>query len=112
MRVVVTVVARSWTRFASAPFSASCTACGVRSHISRKEISAPDWWAALWRKENEDSAFKADWAHHGNAAGPIRNRQMIEEGKPGTATSFIGRKKRRNNMLLHARTLYLEIIQG
>ena len=71
-----------------------------------------DWWAALWRKEKEISAFKADLARHGNAAGPIRNGQMIEEGEPGTATLFLGGKEMKNNMLLQARTVYLEVMQG
>ena len=107
------MVARSWTRFASAPFSASCTRHGVPiTYLAEGGQRGSDWWAALWRKENGVSAFKADWAHHGNAAGPIRNRQMIEEGKPGTAISFVGREERRNNMLLQARIAYLEIIQG
>ena len=26
--------------------------------------------------------FDADWAAHGKAAGPIRNRRMLEESKP------------------------------
>jgi hypothetical protein len=26
--------------------------------------------------------YPADWAKHGRAAGPIRNEQMLEEGKP------------------------------
>ena len=26
--------------------------------------------------------FKADWEKHGKAAGPIRNKQMLVEGKP------------------------------
>lgn len=26
--------------------------------------------------------FPADWVKHGRAAGPIRNQQMIDEGKP------------------------------
>jgi hypothetical protein len=27
-------------------------------------------------------AFPADWATHGRAAGPIRNKQMLDMGKP------------------------------
>jgi hypothetical protein len=32
--------------------------------------------------------FPADWKTHGRAAGPIRNRQMIEEGRPDMAVGF------------------------
>ena len=111
MRLSSLAVARSWTRFASA--SASCTRHGVPiTDLAEGRRRGSDWWAALWRKESGVSAFKADWAHHGNAAGPIRNRQRIEEGKPGTAISFVGREERSNSMLSQARIAYLEIIQG
>lgn len=32
--------------------------------------------------------YKADWKKHGRAAGPIRNRQMIVEGKPTRGYGF------------------------
>lgn len=32
--------------------------------------------------------FPADWRKHGRAAGPIRNRQMITEGKPTLVLLF------------------------
>ena len=34
--------------------------------------------------------FKADWGTHGKAAGPIRNQQMIDEGKPDLVVAFPG----------------------
>lgn len=34
--------------------------------------------------------FKADWDAHGRAAGPIRNRRMMEEGKPELVIAFPG----------------------
>lgn len=33
-------------------------------------------------------AFPADWNTHGRAAGPIRNRQMLKEGKPDMVLAF------------------------
>jgi len=36
--------------------------------------------------------FPADWDRHGKAAGPIRNRQMLEEGKPDLVVAFAGGK--------------------
>ena len=34
--------------------------------------------------------FKADWNEYGRAAGPIRNRRMIEEGHPDLVVAFPG----------------------
>lgn len=33
-------------------------------------------------------AFPADWTTHGKAAGPIRNQQMLDEGKPDVVWAF------------------------
>ncbi len=34
--------------------------------------------------------FMADWHTHGKAAGPLRNRQMLREGKPDLVIAFPG----------------------
>ena len=34
--------------------------------------------------------FKADWDKFGRAAGPIRNAQMLREGKPDLVVAFPG----------------------
>lgn len=34
--------------------------------------------------------FEADWKRHGKAAGPIRNQQMLDEGKPDLVVAFPG----------------------
>lgn len=34
--------------------------------------------------------FKADWAKHGKAAGPIRNEQMRVDGRPNLGVAFPG----------------------
>lgn len=34
--------------------------------------------------------YKADWDKHGKAAGPIRNVQMLKEGKPDLGVAFPG----------------------
>lgn len=34
--------------------------------------------------------FDADWKLHGRAAGPLRNKQMLVEGKPDMVVAFPG----------------------
>ena len=38
--------------------------------------------------------FPADWKKHGKAAGPIRNQQMLDEGKPDLVLAFWDGKSR------------------
>ena len=50
--------------------------------------------AATFAKMNEIPVmtFKADWNNFGRAAGPIRNRRMLVEGKPELVIAFPGGK--------------------
>lgn len=46
------------------------------------------------KKQNEfvfHEQYPADWDTHGKAAGPIRNKQMLEEGKPDQVLAFINK---------------------
>lgn len=36
------------------------------------------------------TVYRADWTRHGKRAGPIRNQQMIDEGKPDVVIAFPG----------------------
>lgn len=38
----------------------------------------------------EEKCFPADWKRHGKAAGPIRNQQMMDEGRPDLVVAFPG----------------------
>lgn len=51
-----------------------------------------DMHACLWAKTNNipTSTFKAEWDKHGYAAGPIRNKRMLVEGKPDLVLAFPG----------------------
>lgn len=53
-----------------------------------------DLWADEWAVVNWSGLqeFPADWESHGRAAGPIRNAQMIAEGKPDVVLAFPGGK--------------------
>ncbi len=49
-----------------------------------RSIVGADYWAHQWALARgiPTVRFPADWSKHGNAAGPIRNRQMLREGRP------------------------------
>lgn len=36
----------------------------------------------------ETEVYKAEWKRYGNAAGPIRNKRMLKEGKPDLVLAF------------------------
>lgn len=45
-------------------------------------------WAKRRRFKVEE--YKADWKRYGKSAGPIRNAQMLREGKPDVGLAFPG----------------------
>lgn len=51
-----------------------------------------DTLAAKWARSRRVALeeYRADWETHGKAAGPIRNRQMLREGKPDGVVAFPG----------------------
>jgi|SRR4249919_67606 len=49
--------------------------------------AAIDWAIVNWCMFEE---YPADWDKHGKAAGHIRNKQMLEEGKPDLVIAFPG----------------------
>lgn len=51
-----------------------------------------DRWAYQWADLNnvETNTFEADWENHGSFAGPMRNKRMLEEGKPDLVIAFPG----------------------
>lgn len=51
------------------------------------DTMAIDWAVTNWCNFTE---YKADWKKHGKAAGPIRNQQMLNEGKPDLVIVFPG----------------------
>jgi predicted Rossmann-fold nucleotide-binding protein len=51
-----------------------------------------DQLAGLWADTRgiEHLKFPADWEKHKRAAGPIRNEQMLRDGKPDLVVAFPG----------------------
>jgi hypothetical protein len=54
-----------------------------------------DRMAGYWARKNgiDNLKFPADWNRHGHAAGPIRNQQMIDQGRPDLGDRFPGRAR-------------------
>jgi hypothetical protein len=56
--------------------------------------------------------FPADWDKYGKAAGPIRNKQMLDEGKPQAVIAFsydLARSRGTANMVAQARDAGLPV---
>ena len=53
-----------------------------------------DSLAGQYARDNglKEIVFKADWNKYGNAAGHIRNKRMLVEGKPDIVAAFPGGK--------------------
>lgn len=60
--------------------------------IIHGDAKGADHLADVWAKERQVSVlrFPADWESHGKRAGPIRNKQMLDEGKPHVVVAFPG----------------------
>jgi len=57
--------------------------------------------------------FPANWRRYGRAAGPIRNRQMLVEGRPNLVIAFhndIEHSKGTKNMIEQARKAGIRVI--
>ena len=54
--------------------------------------------------------FPADWDKHGRGAGPIRNQQMLDEGKPDLVVAFPGGRGTAN-MVARSKKAGIEVIE-
>jgi hypothetical protein len=57
--------------------------------------------------------FPADWAKYGKSAGPIRNQQMLDEGKPDIVFAFhndIEHSKGTKDMVTRARKANIKTV--
>lgn len=60
----------------------------VITGAARGADTLADEWAMEYGAKRE--VYPADWAKHKKAAGPIRNQQMLDEGKPSLVIAFPG----------------------
>jgi hypothetical protein len=69
------------------------------------DLLADEWAVTNWVSIKE---YKADWARWGKYAGPIRNKQMLDEGKPDLVIAFPGGKGTAN-MIKQAKEYGIEV---
>lgn len=69
---------------------------GPITEVIEGEARGADTLARLWaeRRGIEVHKFPADWTAHGKAAGHIRNKQMLDEGKPDLVIAFLAPNSR------------------
>jgi len=62
------------------------------AHLLEGGASGADYQARCWAKANnvEFTTFKAKWDKQGRSAGPLRNRVMVDDGKPDVVIAFPG----------------------
>lgn len=84
---------------------------GVTSLIHGNAAGA-DELVDRWAKANhiKVTPFPADWGTFGKSAGPIRNQQMLEEGKPDIVVAFPGGKGTAD-MVRRAKRAGIEVIE-
>lgn len=72
------------------------------THIIHGGAHGADHLAGQWAQDNGLPVliFPADWRKYGPAAGPIRNAQMLTEGKPDYVVGFPGGKGTKNMLAL------------
>lgn len=71
-----------------------------------------DRMAGYWARKNkiDNLKFHADWQRLGIAAGPRRNQQMIEQGRPDLVVAFPGGVGTAD-MVRRARAAKIEVIE-
>lgn len=76
-------------------------------------IGGADYWARNWAEVwgRKCRTFKANWKAYGKGAGPIRNEQMIIEGKAEMVLAFPGGKGT-ENMIAQAEAHGIPVIRA
>ncbi|WP_411975946.1 SLOG family protein [Sulfitobacter faviae] len=68
----------------------NCTSGDVVIHGAARGVDEQAMIAAQTLPGVKHLPFAADWNAHGRAAGPIRNKRMLTEGKPDRVVAFPG----------------------
>lgn len=91
---------------------ALCLNRGTPTVIIHGDQTGADKLADEWAFQMGVKAdpYPADWGKYGNAAGPIRNRIMLDEGKPDLVLAFPGGKGT-NGMTRLAEQAGIEVVR-
>lgn len=83
---------------------------GASDDVTGPYVGA-DYWAHQWAlaRNKPICRMHADWKEHGRAAGPIRNKRMLDEGKPDLVVAFPGGRGTAN-MIEQARKANVRIL--
>ena len=81
--------AKSLNMVLDAAHSANPIVCLIHGAARGADALAADW---ARQRGILALAYPADWAHEGRRAGPIRNQQMLNSGKPHIVIAFPGGK--------------------
>lgn len=78
------------------------------THIIAGGAKGADTWASLFSNKFQIaySEFPANWPKYGKIAGPIRNLQMITDGKPEHALGYIDRVSKYKPISAGSKNMY------
>lgn len=104
-------------------FSDEPSLCYVLDQATRKiggittlihgNAKGADRLAGAWAERHDIpvAVYPADWSKHGSAAGPIRNQQMLDEGKPDLVIAFPGGRGT-SDMVSRATTAGIRVVRA
>jgi hypothetical protein len=83
------------------------------SCIIEGDFRGADRMAGYWARKHRitNHKFPADWKKHGKRAGPIRNQQMLDEGRPDYVVAFPG-DRGTADMVARARRSGVEVVEA
>lgn len=95
-----------------------CDALNRGSHVLITTViqggaTGADTGAERWARASAIPVltFRADWDRYGRQAGPLRNAQMLAEGRPDVVIAFQGRKGTAD-MVRKARAAGLPVVEA